>query len=105
MNKREPKDVASQLDRLKQNLAGLPENSALNRYFSWLNGQVEHKDALYLKDYAPIIAKEEAHRGEDAPFLSVITRTQGKRPEMLRETLLSLVGQTDEDFEVLLIGH
>ena len=42
MNKREPKDVASQLDRLKQNLAGLPENSALNRYFSWLNGQVEH---------------------------------------------------------------
>ena len=68
MNKREPKDVASQLDRLKQNLAGLPENSALNRYFSWLNGHVEHKNALYLKDYAPIIAQEEAHRGEDAPF-------------------------------------
>ena len=41
----------------------------------------------------------------DAPFLSIVTRTQGKRPEALAETLLCLTGQTDMDFELLIIGH
>lgn len=39
------------------------------------------------------------------PFLSVITRTQGKRIEALTETLLCLTAQTNTDFEVLIIGH
>lgn len=42
---------------------------------------------------------------ENAPFLSVIMRTQGKRPEALGEVLLSLSGQSDMDFEVLVMGH
>lgn len=42
---------------------------------------------------------------DDAPFLSVIMRTQGHRPEALSEVLLSLCGQSDLDFEVLIMGH
>lgn len=39
------------------------------------------------------------------PFLSVLTRTQGRRPETLRELLLCLAAQTCTDFEVLLLCH
>ena len=42
---------------------------------------------------------------EDEVFLSVVTRTQGKRPEALAETLLCLTAQTEMDFELLIIGH
>ncbi len=42
-----------------------------------------------------------------APFLSVIIRTQGAnvRIATLREALLTLAGQTSQDFEVLLVVH
>ena len=39
------------------------------------------------------------------PFLSVLTRTQGRRPETLRELLLCFAAQTCEDFEVLVLAH
>ena len=39
------------------------------------------------------------------PFLSVITRTQGRRPHTLMETLANLAAQTDQDFELLLMAH
>ena len=42
---------------------------------------------------------------EDDVFLSIVTRTQGKRPEALAETLLCLTAQTDMDFELLILGH
>lgn len=38
-------------------------------------------------------------------FLSVITRTQGRRPLLLAETLGSLAEQSDRDFEVLVVRH
>ncbi|HJS87638.1 MAG TPA: methyltransferase domain-containing protein [Acetobacteraceae bacterium] len=41
----------------------------------------------------------------DRPFLSIITRTQGTRPHSLAEVFTALAGQTDTDFEVLVIGH
>jgi glycosyltransferase involved in cell wall biosynthesis len=46
-------------------------------------------------------------RDEDAgrPFLTVLLRTQGKRIEPLKDALLCLVGQTDEDFEVVVLAH
>src|SRR5271157_597961 len=46
-----------------------------------------------------------AYLPEQRPFLSVITRTQGRRLHTLRETLLCLHGQTDGDIEVIVIGH
>jgi hypothetical protein len=41
----------------------------------------------------------------DTPFLSIVTRTQGRRPDTLREVFLTLSGQTCHDFEVVLVGH
>jgi len=43
--------------------------------------------------------------GERAPFLSVVLRTQGRRPLTLHDVLFSLSAQTCQDFEVLLVGH
>ncbi len=42
---------------------------------------------------------------DGGPFLSVLLRTQGRRPEALRDALLCLVGQSSDDFEVLLLVH
>lgn len=39
------------------------------------------------------------------PFLSVIVRTQGRRPEALRDVLLCLAGQSCRDFELLVMAH
>jgi glycosyltransferase involved in cell wall biosynthesis/SAM-dependent methyltransferase len=39
------------------------------------------------------------------PFLSIVIRTIGTELYALRDTLLCLSGQTDMDFEVVLIGH
>ena len=38
-------------------------------------------------------------------FLSIIMRTQGKRKLELEEALLSVYGQCDQDYELLLMGH
>ena len=49
--------------------------------------------------------EEPCQRKSVRPFLSIVTRTQGKRLEALREVFLCLTAQTNTDFEVLLIGH
>lgn len=49
--------------------------------------------------------KEVCDEESNSCFLSIITRTQGKRPEALAETILSLTAQTDMDFELLILGH
>lgn len=43
--------------------------------------------------------------GADAPFLSIVTRTQGRRLHCLEDMLTCLAGQGDRDFEVLLMCH
>ncbi len=42
---------------------------------------------------------------DERPFLSIVTRTQGQRNALLREALLSLGGQSDPDFESLVVVH
>ncbi|WP_353988423.1 glycosyltransferase family 2 protein [Ruicaihuangia caeni] len=42
---------------------------------------------------------------ESSPFLTVVVRTQGKRLESLKDALLCLSAQTDQDFEVVLVAH
>ena len=39
------------------------------------------------------------------PFLTIVTRTQGRRLEPLRDVLLCLSGQTCVDFEHIIVGH
>lgn len=38
-------------------------------------------------------------------FLTVVTRTQGRRPHLLGEVLAGLAAQTDRDFEVVVVRH
>jgi len=44
-------------------------------------------------------------RAVERPFISVVVRTQGRRPHTLVEVLTCLCGQTDTDFEILVVGH
>lgn len=74
-------------------------------YLTWLSTLLKdnQKNPLYRDVYKPII---EANKASKKPvFASVVMRTQGRRPEALREALLCLYAQSDQDFEVLLIGH
>jgi glycosyltransferase involved in cell wall biosynthesis len=48
---------------------------------------------------------EASYEGALSPFLTIITRTQGRRPHTLVEVLTCLAAQSDTDFEVLLLGH
>ncbi|MES5045775.1 methyltransferase domain-containing protein [Rhizobium nepotum] len=48
---------------------------------------------------------EDSLRHSERPFLSIVMRTQGKRPHCLDEALTALAGQEDRDFELLLVGH
>ena len=52
-----------------------------------------------VRDY--LVAEEDAER----PFLTVLVRTQGKRIETLRDALLCLQSQSDQDFEVIVLDH
>lgn len=82
--------------------------TTVNQYFAWLEEIIQPDTDLYRAAHAYMetqraaFANPEAH---DGPFLSVITRTQGKRPDMLIETLLCLAGQSNTDFELLVMGH
>lgn len=61
----------------------------------------------FVRAYVPLEKNHEKVEQSVAsrPFLSIITRTQGKRIEALSEVLLCLTAQTNTDFEVLVIGH
>lgn len=70
-----------------------------------LNGKVNQFVRIYLP--GPI---RRGHLVTDPladkkPFLSVVTRTQGKRLDTLRDVFLCLSAQTSQDFEVCVIGH
>lgn len=95
----------SSLKSLNRKLRKFPGNSALIQYLDWLDNAFENRSELFIKEYEPIVKAEKPYRKTGAPFLSVVTRTQGKRPEMLKEALDSLSSQTDKDFEVVLVGH
>lgn len=47
----------------------------------------------------------EAEIEAERPFLTVVTRTQGRRPATLRDALLALAAQSCTDFEVVVVGH
>jgi len=47
----------------------------------------------------------EPSQAPERPFLSIVMRTLGTETFTLRDTLACLAGQSDHDFEVLLVGH
>lgn len=81
----------------------------LNRMIAYLaqNADEKSEECKLFNDYIELQKKrfvEENNRG-NKPFITVVTRTQGKRPDMLREMLLCLAGQDDIDFELIIAGH
>lgn len=89
----------------------LAEGTELNSLFSDLRKEVD--EFRYTNQFvrsclpsarmnAPTFTTE---REQQRPFLSIVIRTQGQRLHTFNETLLSLVGQTDRDFEVIVLGH
>lgn len=98
-------NLNEELNRLSVNAADFQPDTSLFQYIRWMNETIENQDENFKTNYLPIIEQEKEQIAETRPFLSVVIRTQGKRREMLREAILSLAGQSDEDFEVLLIGH
>ncbi len=101
---REERTLADELRALAERTEGLGGGAAIGAWARWLERLLAEPDRRFIERYRPLVV-EEAARGGARPFLSVVTRTQGRRPAMLREMLLSLGAQTDEDFELLLIGH
>ena len=86
----------------------LAKESTVYKYLSWLERYVDAglTEEYFIQAYkAMSIEKNDEEWGEEKPFLTIVTRTQGRRLEALRETFLSLQGQECMDFEVLVMGH
>lgn len=77
----------------------------LGKLQTWIADTVRSNlaDPVYQEYCLPILEEERPDRG--SCFLSVVMRTQGRRPETLREALASLQAQTDQNFEVILVAH
>jgi glycosyltransferase involved in cell wall biosynthesis/ubiquinone/menaquinone biosynthesis C-methylase UbiE len=86
----------------------LSNGTPINAMLRYLRGQSESTDTVnqFVRVYVPSAPVRENKGADDsAPFLTVVTRTQGQRIASLRETLLCLSAQSDQDFEVLIVGH
>ena len=72
-----------------------------SQYVGWLDSIIDSNlGSESYKTYS-VMHQQTASR----PFGSVLVRTQGKRDEGLRETLLCLAAQSLQDFEVLILAH
>lgn len=74
----------------------LPKNSSIGKYLNWVGSNAANSETA---------EKLQSNDTQSKPFLSVVTRTQGKRIEQLQEVLLCLEAQECDDFELLLVGH
>ena len=81
------------------------DSTLAGEYVVWLADMLKEnrQNSLYRDTYKPIIEANQAKKKN--VFASVVMRTQGRRPEALREALLCMYAQSDQDFEILLIGH
>lgn len=90
------------LFELAEKLSVCPEDAMIVQYLNDINRDIQKTSVFSDKIYQE---KQVGYAVEQKPFLSIVIRTQGKRVEMLRETFLTLMGQEDMDYEIILIGH
>ncbi len=85
----------------------LSNNANLSNYIRKIikMGNTSSNVNQFIRAYLPFTIPQKNRVLEKKPFLSVITRTQGKRLNELREMLLCLCGQDCQDFEVIVISH
>lgn len=98
-----------ELEENRDNLF-LQSGNLTYQYLSWMEEFIhsELNAEYFVQAYTvnkDTLTQKEKEESSDHPFLSIITRTQGRRPESLRETFLTLAGQSCMDFEVLVMGH
>lgn len=93
-----------ELEKLGEYAESIPENTELCKYIQQINELIysDGEKKVFETEYKPIVDKLEK---TEKPFLSVIVRTRGNRDIGLREALLCLRAQTNQDFEILLIAH
>lgn len=91
--------------------AAMLSNALIGRFLTYIV-QLSNQDAqiaCFVRAFLAVNALEDplpVEREEaEAPFLSIITRTQGKRIEALQEMLLCLSAQSCTDFELLVMAH
>ncbi|WP_238389864.1 methyltransferase domain-containing protein [Pseudoxanthomonas koreensis] len=95
--------------------AALAPTTPLHRLLAGLRSQVNESGVVNqfvrmclpghaIKPRGTLDSVKECEGSEDC-FLTVLTRTQGRRIDTLRETLLCLSAQTCQDFEVVVVGH
>lgn len=90
-----------------------PEHGALStvtplgQFFRTLRASIDKHGETnqFVWAVSPVPDRPATAEAGPAPFLSIIMRTQGRRIQELRETLLCLAAQDDPDFEVVLVGH
>ncbi|MBA1241970.1 glycosyltransferase [Pseudomonas japonica] len=85
----------------------LATSTPLNKFLHNLRDGVDASASVnqFVRLCLPGPVVPEPAKSESRPFLSIITRTQGRRPDTLRDVLLCLSAQTEQDFELLIIGH
>ncbi|UOQ59922.1 glycosyltransferase family 2 protein [Leucobacter rhizosphaerae] len=74
----------------------------------WLENLIQgdvHEDLKKPIAEAIAVLAEARRSEEDRPFLTVVMRTQGKKPEAFKDAILTLYGQSDQDFELLVMAH
>jgi GT2 family glycosyltransferase len=92
-------------------LATLSPAASVHRYLLSLRGDEHATTNQFVRAYQPgpgpgrATVTDPRAEPEGRPFLSVVLRTQGTRPETFRDALLCLQGQTLPDFEVLVAVH
>ncbi len=90
----------------------LSEHTTIHRYLRELRAKVDPFASVnqFVRAYLPGVCKDhpiwsEHTEGKTRPFLSIVTRTQGKRLGNFRDLLLCLTAQTCQDFECLIVAH
>ena len=80
---RQERSFSDELARLAVSAGALPGDAALCAYARHLNRLFGEPEPLFTERCRPIV-EEELSRPGPRPFLSVVTRTQGRRPDTLR---------------------
>lgn len=96
------------------NLPGLAGGTPLGQLLSGLREKADEYGYVnqFIRAYLPgpvsssnVAKRDDGQSAGVAPFLSVVIRTTGNRIGTLREALLCLSAQCDQDFEVIIAGH
>ena len=96
---------------------GLPDATAFLHWLGWLRETLEshsvtEQSGWYVRTPNPSVPGPRtapldsgSHAETTMPFLSIVLRTTGRRPQALREALLSVAAQSSTDFELLIVAH